>query len=76
MNPPSIPTPWLTVEETAEYTRLSLSTVNRLIAAEKIASSVIETRPGTRNARRLIHRDDCDAYLKSCRTATNVRNIA
>ena len=60
MNPPSIPTPWMSIAETAEYMRLGKRTVEALVAAERLASSVIETIPGSTEPCRLIHRDDAD----------------
>jgi excisionase family DNA binding protein len=51
-------TPWLTIAEAAEYSRLSERTIERLLGRAKIRSSTI-------GRRRLLHRDDLDAYLKA-----------
>ena len=73
LRPSSVQTPWLTILEAAEYMRLGKRTIEHLVAAEQLASSVVETKIGSRNPRRLIHRDDCDNYLRARRHDTNVR---
>ena len=50
--------PWLTVAEAAEYARVSERTIERLVGRGQIRTSTI-------GRRRLLHRDDLDAYLRA-----------
>ena len=50
--------PWLTVSEAAEYLRTSERTVQRLVKRGRIRTSAV-------GRRRLLHRDDLDAYMQA-----------
>lgn len=52
--------PWLTLDEAAEYLRVSPRTLDRLLERGRIRTSAI-------GRRRLVHRDELEAYM---RTAT------
>ena len=51
-------TPWLTVSEAAEHLRTSERTIQRLLKRGRIHSSTI-------GRRRLLHRDELDAYVRA-----------
>jgi excisionase family DNA binding protein len=50
--------PWLSVPEAAGYLRASERTVQRLVARGRIRSTSV-------GRRRLLHRDELDAYMQS-----------
>jgi len=50
--------PWLSVQEAAEYARVSERTLSRAIARGRVRSE-------TCGRRRLLHRDEVDAYLRA-----------
>jgi excisionase family DNA binding protein len=50
--------PWLTVDEAAEYARLSTRTLERLLARGRLRSASV-------GRRRLLHRDELDRYLQA-----------
>jgi excisionase family DNA binding protein len=50
--------PWLSLDEAAEYVRLSRRTLEREIAKGCLRASAI-------GSRRLLHRDELDAYLRA-----------
>ena len=50
--------PWLTIAEAADYLRVSERTVDRLVARRRLRSSTI-------GRRRLVSRDDLDAYMRA-----------
>lgn len=54
----SATTPWLTIEEAAQYLRVSERTLERLLTRGKIRTSTI-------GRRRLLHRDELDAYMRA-----------
>lgn len=63
---------WLTVEEAAEYARVSFSMINSWMAERKLPYSKLgKIKPGRiRNtARVVIDRQDLDRFLESCKVA-------
>ena len=50
--------PWLTVAEAAEYARVSERSIERLVERDEIRTSTIFRR-------RLVHRDELDAYMRA-----------
>ncbi len=52
------PSPWLSIAESATYLRVSERKLQRLIEKERVRSTTV-------GRRRLLHRDDLDAFAKT-----------
>jgi excisionase family DNA binding protein len=50
--------PWLSIADAAAYLGVSERTIERAIARRRLASSTV-------GSRRLLHRDDLDAYVRA-----------
>lgn len=50
--------PWLTLDEAADYLRVSPRTLERLLEAGRVRTSTV-------GRRRLVHRDELDAYMRN-----------
>jgi excisionase family DNA binding protein len=57
------PSPWLTIEESAEYLRVSTRLLFRLLSTNELDSVTL-------GRRRLLHRDDLDALARTADAAT------
>jgi excisionase family DNA binding protein len=55
--------PWFALDEAADYLRISVRTLDRLIARERVRSMTL-------GRRRLLHRDDLDAVVERRRGRT------
>jgi excisionase family DNA binding protein len=57
--------PWLSIDESADYLRVSVRTLERSIAAGRLRSATL-------GRRRLVHRDDLDALAVAAATREDV----
>ncbi|AUM16488.1 MULTISPECIES: helix-turn-helix domain-containing protein [Rhodococcus] len=73
MSAPQITSPWMTVDEAAEYLRCSVKTIRRALDDKRLIGYQ-STRKGTWR----IHRDDVDEFVRtpaSRRRRPHTRNL-